>query len=101
MAHVVRLHKPRPGEIDDYIAYLIREWQAIPEVAAAWDQFEEPDRLDFVLEWPIKEDRLQMLRRWAKTEAMTPDQCGRFAELLEIVDRQKPLLQQLLDDQHL
>jgi hypothetical protein len=44
------------------------EWEQIPEIAAEWDDWEEHDRLDFVLEWPLREDRLHQLQRWREED---------------------------------
>lgn len=96
MAEVVRLHSPRPGEIDDYIEYLLRGWEDVPAIAAEWNDLEELDRLDFVLEWPIKTDRLNMLNEWARAGAMTPAQCVRFEGLLGVVAQHRATLEALL-----
>ena len=98
MAHLARLHEPRPGEIDDYLAYLVREWQSIPELAAEWDEWENHEQFDFVIEWPIREDRLHMLRTWAEQGKMTPAQCARYEELLKLVDEHRPTLTRLLEE---
>jgi hypothetical protein len=87
-----------PGAIDSYITYLFREFRGISEAAAEWDEWEEHERLDFVIEWPIKEDRLRMLSLWAADGEMTPDQCARYEELLRLVAQHRPTLDRLLAD---
>lgn len=99
MARVARLHEPRPGEIDGYLSYLLREWQSIPELAAEWHEWDQHSRFSFVIDWPICEDRLHMLRTWAEQGKMTPTQCDRYHELLTLVNEHRPTLERLLADE--
>lgn len=49
MAQVVQDPKTKAW-IDDDLDYLLREWRALPGVAREWDDWEELDRLVFVVE---------------------------------------------------
>lgn len=84
------------GWIEDYLSYLIGEWEAVPAMAAEWDQWSANDRLDFSLEWPIREDRLRQLEHWADESLLSPSQCDRFRHLLDLIGRYGPTLQKLL-----
>ena len=82
--------------IDRYLDYLFREWEDVPEVAREWGEWEDHDRLDFVVEWPIREDRLHQLHEWASRGLFTPEQQARFDELLQLIACHRPLLDRLL-----
>ena len=58
--------------IDDFLSYLIGEWAAIPELAAEWEEWTPYERSDFVLEWPIREDRLAQLGQYDEAGLLTP-----------------------------
>src|SRR5437763_1840659 len=50
--------------VDPYLDYLFREWRQVPQIAREWDEWGDHEQLDFVVEWPIREDRLHQLRQW-------------------------------------
>ena len=60
MAQVTHILTARE-RIDPYLDYLFRAWQALPEVARVWAEWQDHDRLDFVVEWPIREDHFYQL----------------------------------------
>ena len=95
MAYVANQQLTR---IDPYLDYLFAEWAHVPEVAKEWADWDEPDRLLFVLEWPIKEDRLAQLRGWVAEGALTPEQMARYHELLALVERHRRILEPLLSE---
>jgi hypothetical protein len=82
--------------IDHYLGYLWSEWNAVPQVAEDWDTWTEYERLDFVLEWPIREDRLGFLRRWSDHGKMTEEQRLQFNNLLTVISRNRPTIDRLL-----
>lgn len=82
--------------IDRSLDYLLRNWAAIPEVAAEWDAWDEPDRLDFVIEWPLREDRWRQLERWAADGLLSAAQRGRYAALQELMRRHRATVDGLL-----
>jgi hypothetical protein len=81
--------------IDDFLSYLIGEWEAIPELAAEWEEWTPYERSDFVLEWPIREDRLDQLGRYREAGLITPKQHPRYDHLLALVARHRPELERL------
>lgn len=85
------------ARIEHALAYLRREWQSIPELAAGWDEWDEHSRFVFALDWPIREDSLHQLRQWAKQDLLTPEQRAQYDEVLELVARNRPALGRLLD----
>ena len=84
--------------IDDYLDYLTAEWAAIPALAEEWDSWDGLSQLSFVVDWPIREDRLGMLQHWAEQGLLTAAQRARYDELQRLVARYRPLLEQLLGE---
>ena len=70
-------------------------WRRLPRVEveiAGWDLL---DRIDFVEEWPIEEQRLNELERYAEAGVLTPEQSDRYAELKRLVERNRPIIHRL------
>lgn len=88
----VKLHE----RVDRYLEYLCNEWQDIPEVGQEWDSWTADEQLDFVIELPIREDRLQQLQQWAAAGQLTPAQRARYEELLSLIVRHRATLDRLL-----
>ena len=86
------------ARIDYALDYLLSEWSVIPEVSAEWDEWEEYSRLDFVLEWPLREDQFHELQSWHADGLLAPMQLERFRDLEMIIDRNRPMLDRLLED---
>ena len=97
MAQVVQDDKLR-ARIEHYLDYLIREWEDVPHLAAEWLEWDEHDQLDFVIEWPIREDRLHQLQHWTEQGLLTPEQYARYEDLLTLVEQHRPMLDRLLAD---
>ena len=92
-------HMATSADVDRYhLAYLERAWLRLPDVEGQWGEMQEPERLDFVLEWPIKEDRLAQLRSWVAEGVLTPQQMDRYRELLALVEKHRPILERLLSE---
>ncbi|HET8628557.1 MAG TPA: hypothetical protein VFL91_14140 [Thermomicrobiales bacterium] len=68
----------------------------MPDLVGEWEEWEELDRLDFVLEWPIREDHVYQLKQWAAEGLLSPAQRARYDELLRLVERNRPILNDLL-----
>jgi hypothetical protein len=82
--------------IDRSLEYLIEEWSEIPEIACEWSTWDEPDRLDFVLEWPLNEIRLRDLQTWEAQGRLSAAQRKRFEELERLIRRHRTTLDRLL-----
>lgn len=82
--------------IEDSLDYLIGNWAGIPRIAAEWNTWDEPDRLDFVLEWPLREIRLHELQAWEAEGLLSAPQRKRFRELEKLIQRHRPTLDRLL-----
>lgn len=81
-----------------YLDYLFEEWADLPEVEREWPAWEEPARLLFVLEWPMREDRLALLHQQAAEGLLTPEQMVRYRELLTLVEKHRPIVERLLSE---
>ncbi len=96
MARLAR-RVPAPADTDRYsLAYLRSHWEELPEIARQWEAMEEHERLDFVLEWPIREDRLAQLEAWVADGSLTPEETERYKELEGLVRLHAPILERLL-----
>ena len=84
--------------IDQSLDYLTGDWKAIPEIAANWADKDEFERLDFVIEWPLREDRLLRLKQWHRERLLSPPQRERFDELQRMIQHHQPTLAHLLAD---
>lgn len=85
--------------IDPYLDYLFREWESVPQLAEEWEGWEDHDRLDFFVEWPIREDHLHQLRDWNERGLLTLAQRGRYEELLGLIARHRPVLEGLFAEE--
>ena len=94
MASVARDAR-RDDLIDEYLAYLRAEWEAVPALAEDWAGWSDMDRVDFALDWPIREDRLGQLEALAHEGRLSPAQQVSYGRLLELVALHRPLLDQL------
>ncbi len=91
MASVAQ-HLETAAWVDRSLDLLTSEWTAIPEVAAAWTEWNDEDRLDVVLEWPLREDRLRPLREWNAEGRRTEPQRLRFVALLALIGEHQDTL---------
>ncbi|HUX88942.1 MAG TPA: hypothetical protein VMW65_18205, partial [Chloroflexota bacterium] len=64
MAQVAR-DSELQNRIEEFLTYLTNEWEAIPTIVSEWDSWDEHSRMAFVLDWPIREDRLAEIERYA------------------------------------
>ena len=98
MAQVAR--DPRlESDIDYHLEYQYHQWDNLPDIAAQWAEMDAIDREVFQLEWVgITESRLVLLEQWAEQDLLTPAQRARYEELLRLVARCRPLLDDLLTE---
>jgi hypothetical protein len=95
MAQVVQqiqTHDPIHKDLD----YLLREWRAIPDVAREWEHWDELDRLTFVVEWPLRVDRMLRLESSVQQHALNEEQHVRYLTLQELIARHQSTLDRLL-----
>lgn len=94
-------HDPQlRARIDRALAYLIGEWESLPLLAGEWAEWDEHGRFVFAIDWPIREDRLYQLQQWAEQDLLLPAQRVQYEELLRLVAQHRPLLEELIGDEH-
>ncbi len=82
--------------IEHYLTYLTATWESVPLEAREWHEWDEDSRLVYELNWAVPEDRLHSLRQWADQGLLTPTERARYDHLLRLVERYRPLLDELL-----
>lgn len=88
-----------PERIRFSLRWLRDEWDTrVPEYVAAWDSWEEDEKLSFVVEAGIREDSLHSAQGWANQGLLSPDQLAELRCIEEIADKNRKLLQPLLDE---
>lgn len=60
--------------------------------AEEWPEWDRDERAEFLLDWPVKNSHLARLRRWHAEGRMTTAQAARFADLLRLIGRNRPIL---------
>ncbi len=84
------------SEYVDKSLYLSRaSWEELPRVEAEIDDWEQIDQILFIEEWPLEEQRLKRLERYAQEGHMTEDQLARYEELKKIVATNRPIIHRL------
>ncbi len=73
------------------------EWARLPEVEATIDSWPEDEALDYLNEWSLQVDTVSTLRKRAARGELTPEQQARFEELLPIVERNRPIIDRLIN----
>ena len=95
MAQVARDAELR-ATIEHYLRYLTATWESVPLEAQEWHDWDEDSRLVYELNWAVPEDRLHNLRQWANQGLLTSKERARYDHLLRLVERHRPLLDELL-----
>ncbi len=98
MAEVVQDTKLQ-ATIAHYLDYLTRTWESVPLDAQEWDDWDDLSQLTYVVDWGVPNDRLDQLRQFADRGVLTQAQCARYEELLQLVDRNRPVLEEMLKDE--
>ena len=89
---------PFRARVEHYLDFLLREWRSVPAIAQEWGEWEDHEQLDFVVEWPLREDQLRQLDAWAEQCLLTPAQRARYEDLLALVAAHRPTLDRLLQE---
>ena len=82
-------------QVDWMLERSLAAWRGLPEVETEIDGWDQIDQIVFIEEWPIEEDRLTALERYASQGALTPDQRARYDELKRVVERNRPIIGRL------
>lgn len=81
--------------IDLLLGMAIESWSGLPETERTIDEWDPVDQNIFCAEWPLEEQRLEMLREYVASGAMTQAQLGRYHELQRLVTQNRPVVDRL------
>lgn len=81
--------------IDLLLAHCTDVWQSLPRVEVEIADWDVADRVDFVEEWPLEEQRWRELEQLADAGVLSPEQHARFAALQQLVARNRPIISRL------
>lgn len=88
-----------PERIRHSLRWLRDEWETrVPAYVAAWDSWDEDEKLVFVCEAGIREDSLHSAQKWAKHALLSKEEMAELRCIEEIAERNRKLLQPLLDE---
>jgi hypothetical protein len=84
-----------PRTINELFGDLTYRWGRLPQVGHEIDSWDELQQLDFVMEWPIQEDGLEILCSLMTSGTPTPEQRRRYTGLLRLVEQNRPIFDAL------
>jgi hypothetical protein len=87
--------KSAPGSVDWQLDWSLRQWGRLPEIEAEINQWDPPDQLHFLEEWPLEEERLLYLTNLATNGKLRPGQRARYEQLQCLVARNRPIIERL------
>jgi len=70
-------------------------WFELPQVAAEFGSWELLEQHVFVEDWPLEEEQLAELSRYAAAGLLTTAQNGHYRRLLSLVERHRPIIRRL------
>lgn len=85
-----------PVTIDELLDGLEFHWRRLPDVAARFSDWDDMERLDFIMEWPLQEDDLELLSELIAEGNPTAELSDRFDKLLGVVERNRSILDRLM-----
>lgn len=91
MAHMTATH----ADIEQLLGNAVRTWESLPEVEAEIERWDLLERIDFVEEWTLEEERLRWLECYVADGLLTDEQIARYRELGRLVVRNRPIITRL------
>jgi hypothetical protein len=73
----------------------IGDWEQLPEMVAEWAEWDIESRMDFLTDWPIAEERTATLLAMETSLSSNDERKTRLCELRALVERNRPILEQL------
>ena len=77
------------------LATAIGDWEQLPEMAAEWHEWDIDSRMDFLTDWPVVEGRTARLLALESSLAPDDDRAVRLRALRALVERNRPILEEL------
>ena len=82
-------------DIEKLLDLLAWQWERLPEVESEIDTWDLMERLNFIEEWPLEEDRLMQLKRYVDDGLLNLSQRNRFAAIEQTIARNRPIIRRL------
>ena len=89
-------NKQKSRSIDSTLDWSLEVWRGLPEIAEEIHEWETFERLNYLYEWSIEEDRISELREYASEGVLESRQAERLRELERLVEQNRPILEGLL-----
>jgi hypothetical protein len=84
--------------VDLKLQSLVSDWGRVPDFIASWPGWSEDQKLDFVLDWPTREDGLVQLRDAVAAGQLNEEQEQRYHQLESLVALHRSTMDRLLDE---
>jgi hypothetical protein len=82
-------------QFDHELAAAITDWASLPELAAAWEDWDDDSRLGLLLDWPVIEERTARVLALEATLTPGDDRATQLRRLRDLVDQNRPTLARL------
>lgn len=92
MAYVDRA---APADLDHLLDRAFAAWEGLAEVECEIESWDPEDQIAFVEEWPLEDERLQRLAKYAGEGLLSERQYVRYQLLLKLVERSRPIAERL------
>ena len=89
------------ARIEQVLTAALAEWETIESVAQDWQTWDAFSKMQYVADWPVKEDHLQQLQAWSDAGQLIPKQQERFQKLLSTVSQTRPIAERLFHEMSL
>jgi hypothetical protein len=80
------------------LSHCLNLWGRLPEIEREIDGWDLIDQLRFTEEWPLEEQHLDRLERYAMEGVLTPKQCARYERLKHLVAERRPIVRRIRGD---
>ena len=84
------------AHVDHLLKWAFGAWESLPTVEQEIDTWDLLDQLVLTEEWQIQEDRLCRLAELARAGDFTETQRLRYQELLNLVERNRPIIERIM-----
>jgi hypothetical protein len=90
-----QVDQARQARIDHLLKWSVVAWEELTEIEREIGTWDLIDQLVYIKEWPLEEERLRRLARYAEANDLTEAQRLRYQDLLHLVERQRPIITRL------
>lgn len=87
------------SQIDRMLHIAAVEWFNLPETLADFDHMDPFDQMEFLLDWPLVEDRARRLAAFARGGEMNSDQFSLFIVIVKSIARFMPYVEKVFQNQ--